>query len=312
MRWYSKLCLVVILGLVVGGAFLAGTQFAVTEPEQPELQDVPRVVPLTVTKEVKSTGLPARPLLPALIPVQAATQVQHQAEQLAAIPTQLVNDPDVNLHYEVSKIGSSGLKALEVWITRDGGDTWRKFDEAKNPSVFKNGTFQCPLRLPEDGVYGIRLVVQSNAGLGKPPPRRGDRPELLVELDTVTPIGVLHKPVPDRHNANTLLLTWTAEDRNLGPQPICLQWATKAEGPWNGIAANLPNDGKYAWKLPPNLPANLYFRMIIRDEAGNFGVVVATEPALVDLSEPAARALSVSSAKQGARENAPAPGQFQR
>ena len=167
------------------------------------------------------------------------------------------------------------------------------------------------MRLPEDGVYGIRLVVESNAGLGKPPPVPGVRPELVVELDTVAPVGALHKPVPDQHNANTLLLTWTAKDRNLGPTPISLAWATQADGPVWVIATNLPNSGSYAWKLPPNLPANLYFRMSIRDEAGN-AVVVTRGPELVDLSEPAARPLSVSPAKQRARENAPEPGQFQR
>ena len=120
MRWYSKLCLLVILGLVVGSAFLAGTQFSMTEPEQPALVDVSRV-PLTVAKEVEPRFSPAGSPVGSVVP--AASPVQRQAEQLAALPTQLVNAPDVNLHYQVSKVGSSGLKAFEVWITRDGGVT---------------------------------------------------------------------------------------------------------------------------------------------------------------------------------------------
>jgi hypothetical protein len=42
--------------------------------------------------------------------------------------------------------------------------------------------------------------------------------------------------------------------------------------PWNWITANLPNTGKYAWRLPPTLPAKVFFKMMIRDEAGNVPV----------------------------------------
>ena len=203
-------------------------------------------------------------------------------------PLQIVNDPEIVLEFEVSKVGPSGLRSLEVWVTRDGGANWRKFAEDDRDKIkdVTGGTCLRTLRLPEDGTYGITLVVSSNAGLGKPPPRSGDRPDLLVELDTQAPEGKLYAPVPDPQKRNTLILSWTAQDRNLGATPITLEWAEQLNGTWRPIATDLPNTGRYAWTLPVALPSYVYLRMTMRDTAGNVGVAVTSQPQLVDLSEP--------------------------
>jgi hypothetical protein len=82
------------------------------------------------------------------------------------------------------------------------------------------------------------------------------------------------------------VLTWTARDDNLAPNPITLQWAERKGGTWHTVAANLPNSGRHVWTLPSNLPDRVYLRVIARDTAGNEGVAETPEPQLVDLSEP--------------------------
>jgi hypothetical protein len=229
--------------------------------------------------------------------VTAPAQSAPQFTAPRAMPQlQLVNDPEIVVEYEVSKIGPSGLKSVEVWITRDGGATWMSYAEEEAPSQITNGgKYQRTLKLPEDGVYGISLVVKSKAGLGRPAPRAGDIPELLVELDTLPPEGTLLPPVPDQKNRNTLILSWTAKDRNLGPTPITLEWAETAAGPWQLIAANLQNNpGRFPWALPASMPSHVYLKMTIRDAAGNTGVAVTDRPQLVDVSEPEGRLIRVT------------------
>jgi len=215
---------------------------------------------------------------------QAATQ-PNQSRSMP--PLQLVNDPEIILEYEVQKVGPSGLKSVEVWLTRDGGASWQIFaEDDKAAEMTSGGKYVRTLRLPQDGVYGLSLVVKSKAGLGRPAPRAGELPEMLVEVDTVAPEGTLYSPTPDTSNRNTLILSWIAKDRNLGKTPITLEWAEQPSGAWQPIATNQPNSGSYAWKLPPALPSHVYLKMTMRDEAGNVGVAVTSQPQLVDLSEP--------------------------
>jgi hypothetical protein len=235
------------------------------------------------------TQNPALPAPPSAPPVQPR----------GLPPLQIVNDSEIVLEYEVSKVGPSGLKTVEVWVTRDGGASWRLFAEDPEAAQMSNGgKYLRTLKLPEDGVYGISLVVKSKAGLGRPAPRPGDAPEMLVELDTLPPEGTLLPPVPDAQKRNTLILAWTAKDRNLGATPITLEWAEQPTGPWQSIAVNLPNTERYSWTLPPALPSHVYLKMMVKDTAGNVGVAVTRDAQLVDLSEPEGRLIRVTPANK--------------
>jgi hypothetical protein len=148
------------------------------------------------------------------------------------------------------------------------------------------------------------MVVKSKAGLGKKPPKSGDPPQMRVEVDTTPPYAELYvpKPIPGRNDA--LALTWTARDRNLAPYPITLQWAERAGGPWQTIAASLPNSGgtppestgAFQWQLPPKFPERVYLRITVQDVAGNINTGETREPELVDLSEPTGVLIGIAGA----------------
>jgi hypothetical protein len=220
--------------------------------------------------------------------------------QTRALPTlQVVNDPEIVLEYEVSKIGPSGLSKIEVWLTRDNGGTWTRF--AEDPDVNQStvaGQYKRTLMLPGEGVFGIRLIVQSKAGIGKQPPRSGDLPEMLVQVDTTPPKATLFEPVPDPQHPSTMLLSWKVTDDNLAATPITLEWAEKSTGPWQVIAGNLPNNGRHPWSLPRNLPSHVYLRLTARDTAGNEAVAVSRDPQLVDLTEPEGRLVRITPASK--------------
>jgi hypothetical protein len=201
---------------------------------------------------------------------------------------QLVSSRQISLDYEIKKIGPSGVGKVELWITSDDGKTWKRF--AEDPQLKSPMTVE----LPGEGVFGLRLLIQSQAGLGKPPPIAGDPPEMRVEVDTTRPEVTLYAPEPDPNRQNVLILSWLASDRNLAPNPVAIEYTENPDQPWQVIAKELPNTGRYSWTLPAGIQAQVYLRISVRDQAGNVGVAETKRPELVDLSVPEGRLLGVN------------------
>lgn len=219
-------------------------------------------------------------------------------------PLQYVNSPEVVLEYELSKVGPSGVGRVDIYLTHDDGQAWEHVasdDRVVGKTI--GGRHQGIVELPGDGIYGFSLMVKSQAqkrqedmnfdkkGKG---PRGGELPEIRVEVDTVPPTAELFAPRRDTAKTNSLMLSWTAADKNLGTNPVTLEWAERREGPWSPIANNIANTGKHSWQLPDRLPVEVYMRLRVKDLAGNEGVAVTPDPQLVDLSEPEGRLVNVT------------------
>jgi hypothetical protein len=196
---------------------------------------------------------------------------------------QYTNQLAVDLNYEVSKVGPSGIGEVQLWVTQDDGRTWRHLED--DPDL--EPPFS--LELPGEGTYGFWLVIRSKGGLyrnGRQAPQPGDIPELRLEVDTTPPEAALYTVEADPRKKDVLYLLWSAADRNLSPRPITFKWSEKAGGPWQEIAVDLPNTGRHEWQMPTDLPYRVFIRMEIRDLAGNVSVAETPEPVLVDLTEP--------------------------
>jgi hypothetical protein len=208
-------------------------------------------------------------------------------------PLHILNTKRFPLQYRVTQVGPSGLGKVELWMTRDDGRTWEKYGEDRQL------TPPMQVELREEGVYGFRLVLQSRAGLGKKPPASGDLPEIRVEVDTTPPTAQLFAPEVEPRTKNTLLLTWSASDRNLAANPITLQYSAELrDEAWQTIATDLPNTGRYTWELPANIPARVYLKLIVRDLAGNVAVAATSKPELIDLTEPEGQILGIDGARE--------------
>ena len=283
-------------------------------PERAALPSPPPVIVALPDQNLQAAAVSAPavqplmpgPKMPAIASTADATQgspvpvlMPNQAPSRGMPTLQVVNDPEIVLEYEVSKVGPSGLGKIEVWITRDGGTNWTRFAEDPDASqATSGGQYKRTLTLPGEGVYGISLLVRSKAGIGKATPRSGDVPEMLIEVDNTPPEAQLYPLLPDPGRRDTVILMWEAKDRNLTPTPITLEWADKASGPWQSIASNLPNTGRFSWQLPKTLPSHVYFKLTVRDTAGNEAVALTREPQLVDLTEPEGRLLRVMPANK--------------
>jgi hypothetical protein len=243
----------------------------------------------------------------AITPTQATTSVPAvaPAPRRPLPPLRYLNSPLVTLEYELAKVGPSGIGSVEIYYTGNDGQTWELLGREKQAVLEKLGAGRHPaeVQLGQDGIYGFTIVVKSNAQLKqealaeeiKPhSPQSGDVPEIRVEVDTLAPSAELFPPRRDMTKQNSLVLFWKASDKNLGSNPITLEWADQREGPWNAIASNLPNNGKHSWQLPDRLPVDVYLRLRVTDLAGNEGIATTPQPITVDLLEPEGKLTSVS------------------
>jgi len=234
------------------------------------------------------------PAAPAPSNVSPPAHTTH-APNRSAPQAQLVNDREVTLEYQLDRVGPSGIGSVELYLTRDEGQTWIRFakDDEPEKGALPGGKYQRTLDLPGEGVFGLCLVVKSRAGMGKAPPRPGDAPEMVIEVDATPPVAQLFVPQADPQRRDALILSWSAKDRNLSGKPITLEWSEKRDGPWQPVEADLPNVGKYSWQVPKGVPVSVFLRLRVRDSAGNESVAATSEPQLIDLSEPEGRLLSV-------------------
>jgi hypothetical protein len=206
----------------------------------------------------------------------------------------LVNSKRIRLNYELKEVGPSGISTIELWYTQDGRG-WYRYPLPKNgdegarpPLVFE---------VNSEGVYGFTLVAKSGVGLSDRPPQVGDRPQIWVEVDLTKPLVRLQNvEVGQGAEKGKLMISWTAQDKNLAREPITLSYAEQAGGPWTPIVERLPNSGRYVWTMPERVPYQFLVRVQAGDLAGNIGEAVTPNLVKVDLALPKVRILQVEPA----------------
>jgi hypothetical protein len=246
----------------------------------------PSLPPTTRKADTTPFAVPPTPAASTEVPVVS------QARQLP--PVQFVNSTELTLEYQLDRVGPSGVGKVVLYMTEDDGQTWHDFaDDPLAASTVRGGRYQRRIELPSEGLFGFRLVVLSKVGLGEPPPKPGDPPEMRVEVDLTAPKAKLYCQ-PDPQHENALLLHWEATDKNLTAAPVSLEWAKGPEGPWREIKSGLPADGSYSWKVTPDIPVWVYLRLRVRDAAGNEAVAVTADRQLTDLTRPVGHLCGVS------------------
>lgn len=260
--------------------------------QQPNPLDIPVPPPAPFAASPIPPGAPNPVTPPAIDPLAANRKSSIPMVNKALPPVQYVNQRLISLEFELAKVGSSGVGHLELWVTKNDGATWEVHD-GKFQEKIGNGVHVKMVTLPADGVYGFAMSVTSRAGLGKNAPKANEVPQLRVEVDTEAPKVQLLEPMPHPSQSGALLLKWTASDKNLGDKPITLEWTEKPDGPWNTIA-EIANTGQHAWRVPANLPPEVFLRIRVRDMAGNEAIAVTPKAVLVDMSVPEIQLLRVT------------------
>lgn len=153
-------------------------------------------VPLDVT--VPRLGVPVMPSGPLGVPPvssNAGRSVEAVTVPKVDLPPPAdksihVENPKVVFDYEITKKGASDIREIQLWVTVDNGMTWQE------AATVKPGQ---PLRanLGKDGTYGARVLIISGSGVFSVAPKRGDKPDVTVVVDTVRPEGRLSGVRPD-------------------------------------------------------------------------------------------------------------------
>jgi hypothetical protein len=212
---------------------------------------------------------PEKGMLPPVQEAAGSRGLDHYTSEL--MNHQMVSCPHVVLAYQIDQQGPGGVGKVEVWMTRDKGQTWKYLcddPDRKSPVA---------IDLPGDGLYGLSLVVANGAGGSCTPPAAGETPDWWVEVDTTKPVAQITSVQTEN---GALIVTWSATDNCLRAEPIDLYCANRPEGPWLPIARGLRNDGSYRWIIPANFGAEIFVRMDVTDRAGNVTTCQTSKPGM--------------------------------
>jgi hypothetical protein len=194
----------------------------------------------------------------------------------------MVNSRTFQIEYEVESVGSAGVAQVELFGTRDGGESWTSLGtdpDNRSPLVVTvNG----------EGLYGFQVVVQSASGLSGPPPRSGQRPELWIGVDLTKPEASLTGAEPG-NNPDELTLSWQARDARLEARPVALYFSNRPGGPWTPIASGLENTGSYTWRMDNRVRQQVYIKLEVRDEARNIAICEPADPISLQRQLPQGR-----------------------
>jgi hypothetical protein len=183
----------------------------------------------------------------------------------------LLNNKRITFHYEVKDPAAVGVASMEMWGTTDMR-SWKKYD------IVSRGRSSLVVEVKEEALYGFSMIARGKNELGKnQPPLTGEAPQVWVCVDLTKPdVQLLGAELNIMSKTPSLVIRWTAKDRNLGPRPITLLYAERMEGPWTPIAANLENNGRYDWNMPGCVPPSVFVRVQAVDLMGNTGMAQTT------------------------------------
>lgn len=270
-------------------------------PPRPEGSHVPTAPTSTgVPAGVPETGLPAREVSGGAAGWPGSSPPQSGGSHRPVPPgerPQMTNATRFRLEYDVDSVGPSGVAEVQLWATADGGQTWRLW------GVDEDRESPFDVAVEDEGIFGFRVVIVSQHGLSGRKPRAGELADIWVGVDTTPPEARLTSATYGQGaQAGKLLIAWQAADSYLGDRPITLLFSESPNGPWTVIASALPHTGEFAWPADPQLPADLYLRLEVRDEAGNQTVDQLSEPIRIEGLAPKARIRGVQPLQDADRE----------
>jgi hypothetical protein len=225
-------------------------------------QPQPSQVRAFVSQQFTSAQQGTQPVVDATTP----SAVRADSNRVSRLQTRMTSAMEFELDYEFDAAAANGVRSVELWGTRDEGQSWSRWDIDTDR--------QSPIRVQveAEGTYGFRIVIVGNNGLAGDAPRNGDDADFWVGVDTTAPtVEITTATYGVGEHAGQLDIRWTASDASFGERPMSILFSDRATGPWTTIAAGIPNSGQYYWPIDPRVPEQLFLRMEAVDQAGNHG-----------------------------------------
>lgn len=162
---------------------------------------------------------------------------------------------------------SERVVSKTLWVSRDGGRTWKTAREAGVEEAWgewTDGAVKCALRVPEEGPWDLHAQFGDAAGNPGPEPRPGEGapPFLRFDIREETPLSwISPRPGEELIGGNQVLLQWSCDRKGLKPRS--LQIYAQVDGqPWKAVETGLELSGRYLWVLPQTAaPTKIRFRL---------------------------------------------------
>lgn len=176
------------------------------------------------------------------------------------------NTRTFSLDYSVESLGGSSLSDVQLWGTEDGGARWEMWGtDPDRVSPFD-------VKVGSDGKFGFRMVIVGTNGVVSNRPKYGDKPDVLLEVDTDEPQAQITRAVYGKGNAEgQLVIDYHCNDPRLVQLPASLYYRTSKGAQWQVIATGLDASDTYLWQPPRDLPDQIYLKVEAVDRAGNTG-----------------------------------------
>ncbi len=217
--------------------------------------------------------------------------------QPAQIPQRVENKLYFYLQYDDRKISSPGAPAVEVWGTRDGGQTWQSY------GLDKDRRSPIMVKVDVEGEYGFQVVASPESAQGSQRPLTGQFPDVIVKVDLTRPTArIVGAGQGTGAQSGSLVIAWEAEDNMaLAARPISLFRSVSPAGPWTPIAENIENTRRYVWPMRTMVSHSIFLRLEVRDEAGNVGSFETNTPTTIDRRPPSVHMQSIHPTGQSQR-----------
>ncbi len=279
---------------------LPGVNFG-PEPSAARPAPTQPIQPPFTTEALKPIATSTNPQPVPLTPAPAAG-----IPAVEAPTAQYSRNPRFELNYTLDS-GASGVARVDLYVSRDDGRSWVRWSQHDGRETPLKVVLDTRFNKELEGDYGFMLVPVSGAGLSEGAPVANTAPELKVRIDTTAPVIKVYAPTADPNNKAALMLNWEATDKNLGRDPVAIEYAESPQGPWKSVTGTdgptptrIENSGSYSWQPPLNLATpKVYLRFAAWDLAGNKSEVTTPQPILVDLTKPKARIQGISAGPAG-------------
>ncbi|TWT31781.1 hypothetical protein Enr8_37050 [Blastopirellula retiformator] len=204
------------------------------------------------------------------------------------VTPEYINFKKFELNYSVDAVGPSGIGQVELWLTKDGGRSWEP------GGIDPDQTSPIEVQVQSEGTYGFRVVVEGGNGLTGRRPQAGSLADIWIVVDETPPNAKIANVVYGQGaRVGQLDIEWEADDRALSENPISIYYAGSPNGPWKPVAENLPNDRHFAWRITPDVPADIYLKLVATDAAGNRHEAKITRPIANDGLTPQGKIRSI-------------------
>lgn len=150
---------------------------------------------------------------------------------------------------------------VDLFYSTDDGADWKTIVKG----ISDTGTYSW---IPESALEftSVKVMVTARDRAGN---AGSDESYAPFTLDTTDPTltGLTLSPDQDYYSVgDTILISWTASDSNMGNSAITLEYW----GSWHEVATGEANDGSYEWTIPTDLEGvKTKIRITAEDKAGN-------------------------------------------